>query len=654
MRLNPVYADCDFHGWATRYNVKCTDGRTIRNGAFADQDGKKIPLIWAHQHDSPDSVLGHGFLESWPEGMYFYGYINDDMPMSPSARSGIDHGDIDSLSIWANHLTQGRSGEVYHGTIKEVSLCLGGANNEAIIQHPLIAHSDDEDDFRLDETEAYIFTYQGDADRICHGDFEGGSTMDENKSVGDVLDGMTPEQQAVVTYAAEQGYMAGYDAALADDEDDDDELDEDLDDEEDDEDYDDEDDEDGDDLAHDDMEEYGMKFNAFATGAAAPSYISHEDQEAILDYAKNGGQRTWKDAYFGYLNDNELSHDDVAATSGFNSYAEGGVDVLFPEYRDIRPGAPELVTNDQTWVNHVMAKVHKTPYSRIRTRQVDIRNIDALRAKGYDKGKKKTLSGNYSLARRSTDPQTVFVRSSLNRDDITDIVDFDYIAYQYNVDKIQLNEEVATAILIGDGRAEEDENKIKEEHIRPIWNDDELYTIHKDFAFASAKASLQGTETGNHFGDSYIYAEGMIETVLYAREKFKGSGTPDMYCTPNMLNKMLLARDLNGRRVYANKQELATALNVGEIHTVEQFEGRTRTAGTGVNAKTKKLLALIVNLADYNVGSTKGGELTHFTQFDIDFNQEKSLLETRLSGALTRCWSAIAIEEDVTAASSEP
>ena len=290
-----------------------------------------------------------------------------------------------------------------------------------------------------------------------------------------------------------------------------------------------------------------------------------------------------------------------------------------------------------------MSKVHKSPISRIRTSQVDIRNIDALRAKGYKKGKQKGQTGNFSLVRRTTDPQTIYVKNALHRDDIIDITDFDYVQYLYNIDRMMLNEELATAIMLGD------EGKIAPDKIRPIWLDDDLYTLHTDLDITGAKSELQGTGTGTSFGDNYITAEAMINTVLYAREKFKGTGTPDMFLTPHMLNVMLLARDMNGRRIYSSKAELASALNVGNIYTAEQFEGKTRTTSDN---KTKKLHAIIANLADYSLGSTKGGEVTHFTQFDIDFNQEKSLLETRCSGALTRVYSAIAIEEDATPASS--
>ena len=385
-----------------------------------------------------------------------------------------------------------------------------------------------------------------------------------------------------------------------------------------------------------------MKHNVFENDAVYEGgVLCHADEVEILEMAKKAGK--FQDALAFYAEENGLSHADVAAASGFAQTGEPyNITTLFPEYKEVRPGAPELITNDQGWVTTVMNKVHKSPISRIRTSQVDIRKLEELRAHGYEKGKKKSLTGNFNLIRRTTDPQTVYVKSALHRDDIIDITDFDYVQYLYKIDKMQLNEELATAIMLGDGREEGAEDKIQETHIRPIWTDDDLYTIHVDLDKESVAKELQGEGTATYFGDNFITAEAMVNTVLYAREQFKGTGTPDMYITPHMLNVMLLARDRNGHRIYSSKSELATALNVGAIHTAEQFEGKTRKTEAG---EEKKLLALIVNLADYSLGATKGGEVTHFTQFDIDFNQQKSLLETRCSGALTRVYSAIAIEE---------
>lgn len=388
-----------------------------------------------------------------------------------------------------------------------------------------------------------------------------------------------------------------------------------------------------------------MKHNVFDGGQTNTDVLSHADQEAIISLAKSNQVGSFQTALEIYAADNNLTLQHDATSGGFVQTGDGNVTLLFPEYKDVRPGAPELITNDQGWISIVMRKVHKSPISRIRTGQVDIRKIDSLRARGYEKGKQKKQAGNFKLVRRTTDPQTVYVKNALHRDDIVDITDFDYVQYLYGIDKMMLNEELATAIMLGDGREDGDEGKISPDHIRPIWLDDDLYTLHVDLDVEGAKKELQGTNTGVSFGINYIMAEALINTVLYARENYKGTGTPDLFITPHMLNVMLLARDMNGRRIYSSKAELASALNVGEIVTAEQFEGKTRTTSDN---KTKKLLCIIANLADYSLGATKGGEVTHFTQFDIDFNQEKSLLETRCSGALTRVYSAIAIEEDTT------
>ena len=307
-----------------------------------------------------------------------------------------------------------------------------------------------------------------------------------------------------------------------------------------------------------------------------------------------------------------------------------------------------MLTDDQSWVATVINKCDKSPISRIRTRFADARNNESIRALGYGKGKKKKNMGNIKLLKRTTDPQTIYIKDAMNRDDIVDIVDFDVVDYMYRIMRENLNEELATAILIGDGREEGDENKISEEHIRSIWHDDDLYTIHTDVDVAKAKAELQGSNTSASFGENYIYATAIITAALYAREQYKGSGALDFFCTPHLLNVMLLARDLNGRRIYNSKSDLAAALDVNGIYTVEQFEGKTRKTGDN---ETKKLLGLFVNLKDYRLGATKGGQITRFDQFDIDFNQQKFLIETRVSGAPTKVYSAIALEEPVAAAS---
>lgn len=624
----------DFSGWATRYNIKCADGRVLLKGAFDDCDGKTVPLVWNHLHDGPENVLGHAILEKRDEGVYAYCYLND-TEKGKDTKDIVKHGDVTQLSIYANKLKQ-KGPSVFHGVIRELSVVLSGANPEANIDS-VIVHGDDgydgeaiifageddnykpepylehsakkEEEKKPAEEEKKEPAEEKEKEPMAEEKKEEKKTEDGGKTVEEVFNSMNEEQKNVV-YA-----MIG--AALE---------------------------EAG--GGDDDEEDEKVKHNVFDNDYEQGNYLSHADEEQILNMAKASQIGSFQTALGIFEEENGLQHDAIAG--GFvQPPTPGNVTMLFPEYKEVRPGAPELVTSDQGWITTVMNKVHKSPISRIRTSHVDIRNLDSLRAKGYVKGKEKALAGNFKLARRTTDPQTIYVKNALHRDDIIDITDFDYVQYLYNIDKMMLNEELATAIMIGDGREDGDADKIYPDKIRPIWTDDDLYCIHKDIDFSGMATELNGTGSKTYFGDNYIKAEAMINTVLYARENYKGTGTPDMYVTPHMLNVMLLARDRNGRRIYSSKAELASALNVGEIYTVEQFAGKTRTVTVDGDEVTKGLVALIVNLSDYALGATKGGQVTHFTQFDIDFNQEKSLLETRVSGALTKLYSAIAIEEVV-------
>ena len=610
----------DFSGWATRNDLLCADGRTIRKDAFKDNDGQTVPLVYNHQHNDVNNVLGHALLENRDEGVYAYCSFNN-TESGQAAKELVQHGDVASLSIYANKLKQ-VGGDVIHGVIRELSLVLAGANPGAYIDAVMV-HSEDGSEEAIESLEASwdenIMIHSADSkkeEKEMADESEKKTTEPDEgeETVADVFNTLNEKQKTVVYAMIGKALEDGGDSDNKDNEGGKDE----------------------------------MKHNVFDKEDAKKSgVLSHADQESIVAMAKTSQVGTFQTALEIYAQDNQLQHD--AVSSGFAQSGDGNVTTLFPEYQDVRPGAPELLTNDQGWISVVMSKVHKSPISRIRTGQVDIRKIDELRAKGYKKGKQKALTGNFKLVRRTTDPQTIYVRNALHRDDIIDITDFDYVQYLYNIDKMMLNEELATAMMLGDGRDDGAEDKIAPDKIRPIWTDDDLYTIHVDLDINKAKTELQGTGTGASFGENYIYAEALINTVLYARENYKGSGTPDFFMTPHMLNVMLLARDMNGRRIYSSKAELASALNVGNIYTAEQFEGKTRTAS---DSKKKKLLGIIVNLADYSLGATKGGEVTHFTQFDIDFNQEKSLLETRCSGALTRVYSAIAIEEPVSEPSS--
>lgn len=602
--------DCDFSGWATRNDLRCSDGRVIRRDAFKGNDGIKVPLVWNHQHNDPRNVLGHAWLENRDEGVYTYGFFND-TEAGEVGKVLVKHGDICALSIYAYQLQQ-NGPDVVHGCICEVSLVHKGANPGAFIDS-MLQHGENSED------EAIIYTGmplslahsdtsekedKKDEEEKKNTDAEDKKNEDE-ETIADVVNSMSEKQQNVMYALVAEALESEPDNKKE--------------------------------SSETDKEDNTMKHNVFDNEQQKKTEVlSHADQASIISMAKSnsvGSLRTAMDIYAEQNPDSVLAH-------GID-----GIETLFPEYKDVRPGAPEMLTTDQGWVNEVLKKVHKSPISRIRTRQADLRNIEALRAKGYKKATQKGYTGNVQLIHRTTDPQTVYVKSKLDRDDIIDIQDFDVVQYLYGIDRMNLNEELATAIMIGDGREVGADGKIAEDKIRPIWLDDELYTIHADVDIAGMKTTLQGTNTSANFGENYIYAEAVIQSLLYAREKYKGSGTPDFYCTPHLVNVMLLARDLNGRRIYDKVSDLAAALNVGQIITAEQFEGKTRTTTDG---KTKKLLGLMVNLADYSLGATKGGEITHFTDFDIDFNQEKSLLETRCSGANTRVMSAIALEEDVT------
>lgn len=620
----------DFSGWATRNDLVCADGRTIRHNAFEDCDGKTVPLVWNHQHDEPGNILGHALLENRKDGVYAYCTFNE-TDAGKAAKMLVQHGDIASLSIYANGLKQTPSKDVTHGVIREVSLVVAGANPGAFIDFVDMAHGEGGEQemilsayepislFRPDEKPPLVHkagSEDGKKEDKPKGDGKEEKPEDE-KTVQDVVDSMTEEQRTVM-YALIAAAMEELDSQKGkgdggDDDDDDPDK-------------------------KSDKTKGGnktMKHNVFENEDTQDTVLSHSDRADILALAKSNSVGSLQTALKIYAEQNELKH-------GIDN-----IESLFPDFKDLRPGAPERVTRDQGWVTAVMQKVHKSPISRIRTRQMDTRK-DSIRAHGYQKGKRKTLPGNMNVITRTTDPQTVYRTDALHRDDIVDITDFDVVEYQYAVMRENLNEEVATAIMVGDGREADDEMKISEDHIRSIWNDNDLYTIHYDVDIEAARAELNGSKTDMSFGENYIYSEAIITAALYAREKYKGTGTPDFFCTPHLVNVMLLARDMNGRRIYNSKADLAAALNIGELYTAEQFEGLVRMDDEGTK---HKLLGLFVNLADYTVGSTKGGEITRFDQFDIDFNQQKYLIETRLSGALTRVYSAIALEEPVAASS---
>lgn len=627
----------DFSGWATRPDVLCSDGRTIMKDAFKHMDGRKVPLIWNHQHEDVNAVLGHALLKSEEGGLYAYCKFNN-TESGRTAKELVQHGDVVGLSIFANRLKQ-KMKDVYHGEVRELSLVLAGANPTALINSVMMHRADSDNDalvyiskeFYMEHGDVDIDENLLEDDEVLEDVLEEGVIDDENKAEGnaeishsdnnaenkeekktetnkdggetiaDVLDTLDEKQQKVV-YAIFEALSGEKEKETE----------------------------------KEDGGEKPMKHNVFDQEEMQQgNVLSHADEQAIVSLAKQSGVGTLKAAMEIYAENNE------ALQHGFEDY-----EALFPEFELTKKGEPETLERDQSWIAQVMSKIHKSPISRIRTRQADAR-IAELRAKGYQKkGDEKTVTADIKLLSRTTDPQTVYIKDDMHRDDIIDITDFDVVAHMWKMLRHTMNEELALAALIGDGRDDADPDKIHENHIRSIWNDEELYTIHADVDIAAAKAELQGTNTGANFGDNYVYAEAIITAALYAREKYKGSGNLDFYCTPHLLNVMLLARDLNGRRIYDSKSDLAAALNVNSIHTIEQFEGRTRTDKGG---NQKKLLGLFVNLSDYQFGSTKGGEITKFEDFDMDFNKYKYMLETRLSGALTKVYSAIALEEPVVA-----
>lgn len=645
---------CHFSGYATRNDLLCGDGRTIRKNAFKGCDGAKVPLVWQHIHDDPNAVLGHAILENREDGVYAYCSFNDE-PQGRNALGLVKHGDVRALSIWANQLKQ-IGGDVIHGVIKELSLVLAGANPGAYIDF-VMAHSDESNDelyASYDENALVIYhsaddeseiepvveepkaeptveepTVEGsesDKDEALeHSDDKSDDAKNDDepkseKTPQEIIDSMTEEQQNLF-YGVVGGLMAT----------DDDET----------------DDKETKNIKHNESEggNETMKQNAFDANKDVQTekfVLSHADQEMILKTAKETGVGSLKKAISMYLEEQKsLAHGlDLGDTEVLKE--------LLPDHKLLNPGAPEIIRDfDNSWVMGVINKIHKSPYARIRTRKADARAKD-LKAKGYnEKGGEKKLVEHIKLLGRKTEPTTIYQKDELNRDDIIDITDFDVVSYIWQMMKDNMYETLALAALVGDGREDTDPDKISETNIRPIWKDEDLYTIHRDVDIAKAKAELQGTNTNANFGENYIYAEAIITAALYSREKFKGSGTPTLYCAPHLVNVMLLARDLNGRRIYDSKADLARALNVAGIVEIEQLEGKTRQDAEG---KTKKLLGLFVNLADYQFGSTKGGEITKFDDFDIDFNKYKYLMETRLSGALTEPFSAIALEEPVTGA----
>ena len=552
----------DFSGWATRNDIKCSDGRTIRKNAFKDNDGQTVPLVWNHSHNDPANVLGHALLENRDQGVYAYCTFNNS-ELGQTAKELVEHGDVTSLSIYANKLKQ-NGGDVIHGAIREVSLVLAGANPGAYIDSVMV-HGEESDE------EAVIFT--GENISLSHAEnepqpeekIEEENTMAKEKTVQDVFNELTEEQKQVV-YA-----LIGQ--ALEDAQDEEDEGD------------------------------YEMKQNVFDNDEMnSGNVLSHSDMMDIISDAKR----------YGSMKDSFLAHT--------QNYGIENVDFLFPDPENVNV-PPTFIERDMGWVQKVMSGVHHTPFSRIKSMFADI-TADEARAKGYIKGNLKKEEV-FTLLKRTTTPTTIYKKQKMDRDDVVDITDFDVIAWLKKEMRLMLDEEIARAILVGDGRLSSSDDKINETNVRPILTDEDLYTVKANITVAS---NATGSEKAKAF----------IDEVIRSRKDYKGSGNPTLFTTEDMVTECLLLEDSMGHKLYKSEDELATTFRVKEIVTVEVMEG--------VKDKNNHDVAgIIVNLADYNVGADKGGAVNMFDDFDIDYNQQKYLIETRCSGALIKPYSAIAL-----------
>ena len=620
--VRPGPGHSDFQGWASKNNLLCTDGRVIRENAFAHQNGAVVPLVWNHRHDTPSAIIGKATLVNKPDGVYCYGLFNN-TKFGNMCKELVSHGDVTSLSILANQLKQ-KGHDIMHGMIREVSLVLAGANPQAFIEDMDLAHGEDA------EYEARIYPQEP---IICHGDDdfeeqepentpaeenpEGNPTnesepesdptptnqngeenpvennnpmenandqlqhADNNRTVADVIDSMNDEQQKVLYALLGQALTEN-------------------------------------------KEENTMAHNAFESGANTTAQLTREDFALLAKEAK--ACSSLKEAVLAHMDDMEglsdaLMHADYGITD---------IEYLFPDDRNVTR-QPQFIQRDMSWVSSVMSGVHHVPFSRIKSVFADI-TADEARAKGYLKGKLKKEEV-FTLLKRSTTPQTIYKKQKLDRDDIIDIVDFDVVAWLKSEMRMMLNEEIARAILVSDGRSTASDDKIKEDNIRPIWTDADLYTI---------KVGIDSVT----YNDDDKLAKEFIRQCIKSRKDYKGSGNPALYTTEEMLTNMLLLEDGIGHRLYKTEEELRTALRVSKIVTVPVMEGLTREVTHEADSKAyiHSLMGIIVNLTDYTVGADKGGAVSMFDDFDIDYNQQKYLMETRCSGALTKPYSAITIE----------
>lgn len=579
----------DCRGWATKFGVLCGDGRTIMPGAFREQDGQEVPLVWNHQHNDAKNVLGHALLKAEPEGMRAYVTFND-TDQGRNAKALVKNRDITSFSIWANDLQYAGDksrGNVAHGIIRELSLVLAGANPEAHIDE-VLAHGEASID------EGVIYNNAGDMeydsgefdDTLEHSDdkkeepemAEETKKTENEETVKDVYDSMSDKQKQVVDYMVGMALNAGK-------------------------------------KTEDTEEETEVKHNIFDKETErTEDVLSHDAMTAIINDAKKG-RLTLKESTEDYL-------EHAAGDYGIKDIGQ-----LFPNYKELNT-PPKFIDRDQSWVNVVMNGVKHVPFSRIKTSFADI-TADEARARGYTKGKKK-IEEVFTLLKRTTDPQTVYKKQKFDRDDVIDITDFDVVAWVKGEMRGKLNEELARAFLIGDGRQSDSDDKIQETHIRPIWTDDAMYSVKREITKGTTEAET---------------ASNLIDDTIRARKEYKGSGNPTLFTSEDVLAEMLLLKDKNGIRIYKSVDELATAMRVSKIVTVPQFDDNLTRENTAGNKKdTFTLKAIMVNLVDYTVGADKGGAVSMFDDFDIDYNQMKYLIETRCSGALTVPKSAIVFE----------
>ena len=590
----------DFHGWATRNDLRCSDGRIIRRDAFKHCDGKIVPLVWNHRHDDPTNVLGHALLENREDGVYAYCAFNDS-EAGKAARLLVEHGDISALSIFANGLKQDGS-NVLHGDIKEVSLVLAGANPGASIAN-VIRHGETvEDEADIYTGEDFIVGMEEDKKNIEHSDSdmkEKKEVDSDDKTVADVLKTFTPDQQKVL-------YQLVTDALAAKDEAQDEAQDETNE-------------------KKDENNKNGgnntMKHNVFDNSEQNENVLQHDDFQAIISDAKRYG--SMREAFENYAKDHDVDINELTHSA---DYGIENIGYLFSDDKAITR-EPIMVSRNMDWVAKFTNSVRHTPFSRIKSLFANITEDDA-RAKGYIKGNVKKEEV-FTLLKRSTTPTTVYKKQKIDRDDVIDIVDFDVVAWLKREMRVMLDEEIARAALVGDGRVSSSDDKIDPIHIRPIWTDDDFYTIKQTVSVASSD------------NESTI-AKNFIKQCIKARKNYKGSGNPTLYTTEDMLTDMLLLEDTTGRVIYESTAKLATTLRVKEIVTVPVMENLTRTVD---NSKVHTLLGIIVNPYDYTIGADKGGAVNMFDDFDIDYNQQKYLIETRCSGALTLPYSAIAVEK---------